>query len=202
MRRKTHHVRLCATLWQTQGMGEVANNTPLASERLTLVPLGRSHIRSVRALWTDAEVRRYLFDGEVISLPQAENMVASNLECFASHGVGLYALVERVTTPHGTESLMGFCGVRVFKDGETMELLYGIYPRYWGKGLIHEAATAVLAHVFNHCEIGRVIAATDTPNQRSVSVMQRLGMSFSERREWHGLDTVFYDITAADFAAT
>jgi RimJ/RimL family protein N-acetyltransferase len=44
-----------------------------------------------------------------------------------------------------------------------------------------------------------VVAATDTPNQRSVRVMQRLGMFFSERREYHGLDTVFYALAREEF---
>ncbi len=34
----------------------------------------------------------------------------------------------------------------------------------------------------------------------SLSVLQRLGMSFVERREFHGLDTVFYSLTADEFA--
>ena len=81
-----------------------------------------------------------------------------------------------------------------------MELLFGMQPRFWGRGFGQEAARAVLKHGFEDCGIERVLAATDTPNQRSVQVLQRLGMSFRERREWHGLDTVFYDMSATEFA--
>ena len=35
----------------------------------------------------------------------------------------------------------------------------------------------------------------------AAGVMQRLGMVFEERREFHGLDTVFYALTSSDFAA-
>ena len=59
----------------------------------------------------------------------------------------------------------------------------------------------MLRYGFEDCGIERVLAATDTPNQRSVQVLRRLGMNFTERRQWHGLDTVFFDLTAADFAA-
>jgi RimJ/RimL family protein N-acetyltransferase len=45
-----------------------------------------------------------------------------------------------------------------------------------------------------------VIAATDTPNQASVRVLQRLGMFFHERREYHGLDTVFYQLAREEFS--
>jgi len=66
-------------------------------------------------------------------------------------------------------------------------------------GYGQEAARAVLRHGFDNCGFTRVIAATDTPNQRSVNVLQSLGMSFMQRREWRGLDTVFYQLSAAEF---
>ena len=58
----------------------------------------------------------------------------------------------------------------------------------------------MLRHGFDACGMQRVIASTDTPNQRAVRVLQRLGMSFEERKVWRGLDTVFYAITADEFA--
>ena len=94
--------------------------------------------------------------------------------------------------------LIGFCGYRRFEDGAQPELLYGLLPEFWGKGFVTEAARAVLAHGFDACHMARVIASTDTPNQRAVNVMQRLGMCFTERREYHGLDTVFYGLTQED----
>ncbi|MFT7654704.1 MAG: RimJ/RimL family protein N-acetyltransferase, partial [Candidatus Azotimanducaceae bacterium] len=47
--------------------------------------------------------------------------------------------------------------------------------------------------------LGQIIAAADTPNQRSIRVLQKLGMSFRERRQWHGLDTMFYEISSEDY---
>ena len=82
-----------------------------------------------------------------------------------------------------------------------MELLYGILPDYWGQGLTTEAAAEVLRFGFEACRMDRVLASTDTPNQRSVRVLQRLGMVFEARREYRGLDTVFYRITPQDLAA-
>jgi hypothetical protein len=39
----------------------------LQSNRLAFVPLGPAHVQAAHSLWTEAEIREYLWDGEVIS---------------------------------------------------------------------------------------------------------------------------------------
>jgi RimJ/RimL family protein N-acetyltransferase len=56
-----------------------------------------------------------------------------------------------------------------------------------------------LRYGFEQCGMDSVIGATDTPNQRAVQIMQRIGMVFRERREYKGLDTVFYGLTREEF---
>ncbi len=38
------------------------------------------------------------------------------------------------------------------------------------------------------------------PHPQSMRVLSKLGMSLRERRLWHSLDTVYYEINAQDFA--
>lgn len=173
----------------------------LHTARLRLVPLELGHVSVMHELSVDPEVRRYLFEGHIIPVQQVEEMIATSERCFTERGIGFYAMyIQEASNPHDG-AFVGFCGLRVFEDGEEMELLLGMQPRFWGHGYGQEGARAVLHHGFDHCGFERVVAATDTPNQRSVRVLQRLGMSFKERREWHGLDTMFYELTAAEYDA-
>ena len=159
----------------------------------------------MHALWTDREVRRYLFVDLIIPLEQVESMVAASDSMFETRGVGFFALRER-----DADNVIGFCGFRLFngvddlkaktqEDIPDVELLYGILPDFWGEGLANEAAMAVLRHAFEECGIDKIMAVTDTPNQRSVNVLQRLGMSFLGRQEWQGLDRVFYTLAREEF---
>jgi len=77
------------------------------------------------------------------------------------------------------------------------ELIYALLPAHWGQGLASEASRRVLRYGFEECGLTRIVAATDTPNQRSARVMERIGMAFDERRLYKGLDTVFYSISAS-----
>lgn len=168
----------------------------LSTDRLILRPIASSDLAALQEFWNNPEVRRYLWDDHIMSRDDVAEIIAASKNCFDQLGSGFFA-VEVAKNPG---MLMGFCGHRQFEDGKQMELLYGILPEYWGEGYGTEAAQEVLRHGFDACGIDHVIAATDTPNQRSVRVLQRLGMVFAERREHHGLDTVFYTLHKNDFA--
>ena len=169
--------------------------TTLTTPRLTIRPLTMEDADALHDFWAVPEVRRYLWDGKILPIDSVREIIQQSIADFDERGFGFFAL-ELKDEP----VIIGFCGFRLFEDSEEIELLYGILPEQWGQGLGSEAAREALRFGFEECGIKRVIAATDTPNQRSVRVMQRLGMSFEVRKEWHGLDTVFYSMTAEDFA--
>jgi len=168
----------------------------LMTARTRLRPLSAADVPALHCFWTDAKVRRYLWDNEIISRDRVAAIVEESTASFRALGTGLFAL--EVAERPGV--LVGFCGLRQLADSDQIELLYGILPAYWGEGLVAEAAREILRYGFAHCGIARVVGVTDTPNQRSVRVMQRIGMVFQERRQHKGLDTVIYSITAQELA--
>ena len=172
----------------------------MQTHRLRLTPLASDHVEEMHALSVDPDVRKYLFEDQIIPRSRVEEMITTSEQCFIDHGVGFYALYLAIKNDPMDGQFAGFCGLRVFENEIDMELLLGINPNVWGRGIGGEAARAVLHHGFAQCDLSQVIAAADTPNPRSVRVLQKLGMSFRERRQWHGLDTVFYELSAAEFA--
>jgi RimJ/RimL family protein N-acetyltransferase len=138
-------------------------------------------------------VRKYLWDDRIIGEDVTAAVLASSADDFARQGYGLWGVFDRAT-----DELMGFCGFRSSADGMP-ELLYGLLPAWWGKGLATEAARAVLSYAFQALGTAEVRAATDTPNVASVRVMERLGMRFKRRGTLNGLDTLFYCITRGEF---
>lgn len=180
--------------------GKLAGMRGLHSDRLALQPLDEAHIRAMHALCLLPDVRRYLFKDQLIPESHIAAMVDASQSCFNTLGIGFFAVeIDEPQHPNHGE-FAGFCGIRRFEGGDEIELLFGMDPVVWGSGLGAEAADTVLACGFTECGLEKVIAAADTPNQRSVRVLQKLGMSFRERRVWHGLDTMFYEMTAADYA--
>ena len=157
----------------------------LQSERLTLIPFRPEHVDDLHALWTHADVRRYLWDDEVISREQAAEVVEASEESFREHGFGLWAL-----SLVGDDELIGFAGLRHFGCGDEVELLYGLHPDHWGRGLATEASRAVLDHGFS-LGLTEIFAGSDPPNVASLRVMDRLGFGNEHRREENGIETIY-----------
>jgi RimJ/RimL family protein N-acetyltransferase len=59
--------------------------------------------------------------------------------------------------------LIGFCAFRPFFEPPELQLLYGLLPAYWSKGLASEAARTIIAFVFE--ELG-FFASSPAPMHR------------------------------------
>ena len=124
----------------------------------------------LHTLWSDEGVRRFLFDGYVISRDEARSFVSESLANFEQHGYGLWLVLAR-----DTGCLVGFAGL-LRSEGDTPNLIYGIHPDFWGEGYATEAARAVLSYALEKLALPKVKADVDEPNVASVRVLEKLGM--------------------------
>ena len=96
---------------------------------------------------------------------------------------------------------LGMCGLHHQQSyPDDVEVAWRFAYEYWGNGYATEAATAWLDHGFDTLGFPRIISITDTPNERSLAVMRRLGMTFDHAAqiedEGETFDAVIYSITA------
>ena len=143
----------------------------LITARTVLVPFADADLGELVAIFQDPMVRRYLLDDDVVSAEWVRAEIAASRERFDGAGTGLWAI--RLT---GQSTIIGFVGFREFFDPPQLQLLYGLLPRHWGKGLVTEAATAVCDHAFREVGLPEIAAATDIENEASARVLLRLGM--------------------------
>ena len=165
----------------------------LTTARLVLRPVSLDDVDALHQLWTEPDVRRYLWDDVIIPRERAEETVRDMLASVADQ-LGLWVAIDRESN-----ELAGFCALIRREGEEAPELMYGLTPRFWGRGLATEASRALLTYAFGTLECTRVTAATDVPNAASVRVMERLGFRFYRRGLLNNLDTLFYEIDRARF---
>lgn len=163
------------------------------TNRLTLRPCALDDVDALHQLWIDPDVRRYLWDDIEIARERTEQTVREAVES-SEEGLGIWVAIEGTTG-----AIAGFCGlIRRERNGDP-ELLYGLAPAFWKRGLATEAAKASLAYAFGMLGAARVTAAMDPPNVASVGVMERLGFRFVRRGTLNDLDTLFYEIARDEF---
>lgn len=163
----------------------------LHTTRLSLRPCQLSDLDSVYPLWTDAEVRRFLFDDRQISYEEARSFIEASALSFTHHGYGLWLFFER----DGTD-IVGFVGL--LHSSPSPSLIVGTCPHLWGRGYAKEAARAVLRYAFDTLGLVRVVADVDAPNQASIRVLEALGMSQCLSAIVNDPPLLYYEIQAPE----
>ena len=95
----------------------------------------------------------------------------------AETGLGLYVLELKESG-----EAIGYCGLmrtnhlEPFVPVGTIEIGWRLVARQWGKGLVTEAARALLAYGFGKLGLSQIVSFAVHNNVRSTAVMERIGM--------------------------
>ncbi len=172
------------------------NISLIETPRLTLRPFTIDDVDDLLSLWTDPMVRKFLWDDQIIPRERAVAVVESSVEYFRSFGFGFWRASLK-----SDPALAGFGGLRHFDYPKTskkeVELLYGIAPLHWGKGLATEIAGAVLRYGFEENNLECIYAGADLPNIASFRVMERVGMKFDAQVTVNGIENLYYRAPAS-----
>jgi ribosomal-protein-alanine N-acetyltransferase len=166
----------------------------IETARLRLRPLANADVDDLHALWSSPEVRRHLWDDEVIARQRTASLVRESLRLFAAHGHGLWG-----ARLHDREELVGFGGFWYFHTPPKLELLYGIAPEHWNHGLATEIAQALVRYGFEELEFSEVWASTDAPNAASARVLEKAGLRVERQAVVDELETLFYCLPRSAF---
>ena len=178
----------------------------LTTSRLELRPFAPEDGEALHALFTNAGVRRWLLDGELVAREWVDGEIERSAARFAGGGCGLWSIREPGPieepdagvsggVPRAPAELVGFVGFRHFWDPPELELVYGLHPSVWGRGLAVEAGRAAMSYAFDELGFGEVLAATDAPNTASIAVLERLGFEEWKRTDDGPAGTVHFRIT-------
>lgn len=123
------------------------------------------------ALLNEPGLVRYIGDRKVRTQDDARGYIAKLREHYQRHGFGLYTVVLK-----DSETPIGICGLLKRDALESPDIGFAFLSAYEGRGYAHEAASASLRHAADTLGITKVVAITMPDNQRSMRLLQRLGL--------------------------
>lgn len=135
------------------------------------------------AFYADPEVMAIRKYG-VLDAASARGQVTGMVEHWSRHGFGMWVVEELAS-----RELAGECGLRWLEDNSDVELSYGLYARFRGRGLATEAARAALDFGVGELGLERIVALSRGDNAVSHRVLEKLGMvlEWRKRKGAHGL---------------
>jgi RimJ/RimL family protein N-acetyltransferase len=144
--------------------------------RLRLRPWIDDDFEPCAAMCADPRVME--FSPAILSREETEAMWKRIHEHFAHHGFGPWAMeVEGQFA-----GSLGFDWITRFETHFTpcVEIGYRLRTEFWGRGLATEGARAALQYAFEYLELQEIVGFTTPANKRSLRVMEKIGLAFSE----------------------
>jgi RimJ/RimL family protein N-acetyltransferase len=127
-----------------------------------------------------------LWDDVVISHARAAEELDAALATAERDNLGYWSI-----RTHSEGAVIGDCGFQFIDDSRQVELMCCLLELYSGQGLAREACSAALSYLWASSAFERVYARVDIPNESSLRLMRRLGMTELSRDGWlitHVLD--------------
>lgn len=145
----------------------------LETSRLVLREVNADDMELLIALRVDAEVRRFL--GGPMSLDEARSMAELNIA---------FPMGKFVAERRDNREAIGLVLLHPGHGGT--EISYQFLPSSWGQGFASEAVRSVMDYAADSEGITELIAVTQTANDRSRRLLDRLGLSAAEQFEEFG----------------
>ena len=125
-------------------------------------------------LLNDPDWLRFIGDRGVRTLEDSLAYIRNGpMEMYERLGIGL-CLVE--LKDGGVPA--GICGLLKRDSLDDVDLGFAFLPAFRGKGLAYEAAAAAMAYGRDVVGLDRIVAITSRDNDRSVRLLEKLGMRF------------------------
>ena len=149
----------------------MAEGVELKTERLLLRPFRLEDVNDVFEYARDPEWAKYLLQRipQPYTREDAEEFLAGAvLTSWETNPLFAIVLDSKV---------IGGINLRIGETDEIASLGYSIAQPHWGKGLVPEAAQAVIDWGFKQYGLTKIYATADLRNKRSHRVMEKLGMA-------------------------
>jgi RimJ/RimL family protein N-acetyltransferase len=146
----------------------------LTTERLVLREILLSDDAFVHELMNEPPWIQFIGDREIHDRAAARRYIEDTLRpSYAEHGFGFYLVeLEDGRTP------LGICGLIKRDTLDDVDLGFALLERHWGRGYAREAAEAMISFACRVLGLRRLAAVTDPANERSIRLIEKLGMHF------------------------
>lgn len=158
-------------------------NTP----RLLLRGFTASDVEPYARMMADAEVTRYLGDGQPLDRSDAWRQLAMLIGHWELRGFGLWAVEE-----HATGRLIGRIGCHEPEGWPGFELGYVLARDAWGHGFAREGAAAALDFARTVLQRKAIISLIRPANRASIALATHLGATRTASVEFFGAPTEVY----------
>lgn len=159
---------------------------PIRTGRLVLRPFGWGDLAELSALKADPRVWAMMLGGVRTPMQTMEEL-AAEIAFWGAHDVGMWTFRD------ADRRLVGVTGLHERPDARGIALRFAATPESRGKGLVREAAGAVLRDAHERAGLTRIVAVARDTNIASRTVLGAIGMQECARFQQGGEPMVLFE---------
>lgn len=146
----------------------------LTTNRLQLRQIQSRDAEALFALFSDEETMRFYGHEPHRSLDETRASIEQAQARYTRREAIRWGITLR-----GKDQIIGSCSFHHFGPGfHRAETGYDLNRAYWGQGIMTEAMSAILTYGFAELRLHRVEAIIDIANERSKSLLLKLGFTY------------------------
>lgn len=173
---------------------DLMNIPTRTTPRLFLRPFGLSDAEALHRILSQPGVLLYFPNQTPPELGRVERMINFQLEHWQLHGFGWWAIEDKETS-----RFIGWSGLQFLPETDEVEIAYLLDRDSWGRGLATEAARSGLMFGFDQTGQDEIVGIVHPDNIGSKRVLEKLGLQFTDRKIYFGMDCMRYSLAAAEF---
>lgn len=166
----------------------------LTTARLTLRGFRLGDAAPLHRLMSEEDVLRYFPRTTPPPIERVEKLVASYLDHWERRGYGLWALELTATG-----EFMGRCGVQDITETKEVEVDVLLGRQFWSQGYATEAGRECIRYGFGITGADFLVGIVHPEHLASRRVIEKLGFTLAERKEYFGMDCMRYVLKREDW---
>jgi RimJ/RimL family protein N-acetyltransferase len=172
-------------------------NEILETKRLILRPFRLEDIFPSFEMERNPEINKYTNDGGVKNYEEVEKLIEKVInEDYKENGFGRFALELKETS-----EFIGFCGLKLLRESNEVDLGYRIKMKYWGRGIATEASKVSLDYGFNKLQLREIVAFVIPENIKSIRVLEKFNFKYEDELFEEGELINKYKLKRVDYLA-
>jgi RimJ/RimL family protein N-acetyltransferase len=157
----------------------------LSTERLIIRKFTLTDDEFVVRLLNEKSFLHFIGDKGVRTCEDARNYLTNGpMASYAEHGFGLFLVSEK-----SSGNPVGMCGLLSRNDQEHPDIGFAFLADYQALGYGLESAAAVMKFGHSNLKIDTIVAFVNPDNDRSIRLLERLGLYFAGEGSLEGIDT-------------
>ena len=159
----------------------------ITTPRIILRVYGEEDVTPLHEILSNPNVLRYFPPSDPPTLSKVQKLVDSQQKHWDEHGFGWWALASP-----DVDRLIGWCGLNYLPETDEVELKYLLAEEFWGRGIATEASRASLKYALTDTNLDLIIGLVHPENVASQRVLEKVGMSFLDRKQYFGMECLRY----------